>query len=398
MGFSAKIKIDSKRPRQDGTAAIFLQIIIDRRKSVIALEIAWPVNKFSARDWCRARWKDDRDVEEYNIIITNALTKANEIHKQYLVRGQHYTLDSFLKDYRTNLNKDNFIEYIDQRSNTRWSKGVIVYETRKKEKAVIAKLKEFCDVLPFYEFHTGWALEFDNFLRKKYNNSQNTRWSAHKIIKTYLNIAEDQDKIVFTDPYKKFSAKLGESSWGPLSLDEHKSLIDLYYSDKLNGPERIVLRRFLFSCNSALRIGDLVKNLHRSTFKDGKMTIEPLKTERHGTKIREVPLNDIALEMLKDEKADKVGDQLFDRYTGQAGNKLLKDLAKKTEPALVKNLHNHVARYTFASLMDQAGANHTALMSYMGLKKRETLAKYVKTNRQVIQEGIDKMNDLVKLH
>ena len=29
MGYSSKIKIDHKRPRKDGTAALFMQVIID---------------------------------------------------------------------------------------------------------------------------------------------------------------------------------------------------------------------------------------------------------------------------------------------------------------------------------------------------------------------------------
>src|SRR5436190_2302741 len=116
MGYSAKIKIDSKRPKKDKNAMIFLQVIINRQKAKIDLGISWPAVRFHPVDFCKPRQKGDEDVEEYNVIIRNALSKANSIHKNSLIRESTLTLSSFLKDYKTNLNKNDFIKYYEQQS------------------------------------------------------------------------------------------------------------------------------------------------------------------------------------------------------------------------------------------------------------------------------------------
>lgn len=412
MGYSAKIKIDADRPKKDGTAAIFLQVIVDRKKRRLDLDIAWPPAKFSPVDLCRPRMRNDPDYQEYNIIIENARSKANSIHKDYLLRGLHLTLDSFIREYRSNLNKNDFIQYFAQMSYDRWNKRKIKDNTYEKEKGTIMRLREFKPIIPFHDFHAEWAKEFDNHLKSK-GNDHNTRWARHKHVITYLNMAR-ADRITFTDPYSRFQNKLVEGSWKALELDQMKQLLMRYLEWKdrpvpflarkmghrqedlregLTKPEIIVLRRFLFSCNCALRISDL-QELDRSMFSNGEMSITPKKTENFGTRITSVPLNDIARLMLDDELADNPGFKVFDRYRDQSSNRLLKRIAKKT--GLSINLHHHVARYTFASLMDQAGANHTGLMKYMGLRKRETLEKYVKTNAKVIAADIGKMNELIK--
>lgn len=409
MGYSAKVKIDKGYTRKDGTCALFLQVIINRKKARIDLDISWPSEKFSEVDLCKPRSRKDTDVEEYNAIIGNARSKANNIHKDYLLRGLHITLESFLKDYNSNFNKTDFIEYFAQKSFDRWNKGAISDDTYEKEKGTLKKLKAFTPLLAFHEFTTDWAADFDRFLKRQYKNEANGRWNRHKHITFYLGMASRVDKLNFTDPYQRFKNQLQDGNWKPLELNQLQSLIEFYLKWRdnplpmlhkkkdtrkgLSVSEVIVLRRFLFSCNTALRISDLQK-LDITMFNNGEMTLTPSKTYRYGTKITSVPLNDVARMMLDDEIKDNPNNKVFDRYVDQSANKILKSIAIKMDWDF--NLHNHVARYTFASVMDQAGANHTGLMKYMGLRKRDTLQKYVKTNSKVIAQDIGRMNSLLK--
>ena len=98
--------------------------------------------------------------------------------------------------------------------------------------------------------------------------------------------------------------------------------------------------------------------------------------------------------MLQDEFTDNESGRVFNRYSDQYSNRALKRIATKL--GIEVNLHHHVARYTFASIMDQAGANHTGLMTFMGLRKRSTLEKYVKTNKKVMADDIARMESLIK--
>ena len=421
MGYSAKIKIDTKRPRHDGTAAIFMQVIIDRKKKRLDLDLTWPAKNFNESDLCRARMRKDPDVDDYNIIINNARTKANSIHKDYRMRGLHLTLETFVKEYRSDLNKLDFIQFFAQKSFERWNKRLISDDTYEKEKGTLKRLRSFASILPFYEFNEDWPFEWDRDLKTKFSNEHNTRWARHKHVKTYLNIAKNKERLTFTDPYSRFSNNLVEGKWGPLELHQMKALIERYldWRDKplpllprkngvhaiddregLTYAEVVVLRRFLFSCNCALRISDL-QELDETMFANGQMSITPHKTEKHGTKIVSVPLNDVARLMLDDEIRDvrvqreklPTTLRIFERYTDQAANRLLKRIGDKVK--IEVPLHNHVARYTFGSLMDQAGANHTGLMKYMGLRKRETLEKYVKASGKVIAADVVKMNEMI---
>jgi integrase/recombinase XerD len=422
MGYSFKLKIDKSYVRKDGNSAVYFQVIINRKKDRIGLNISWPASKFSLVDGCLPRSKDDQDAAVNNVVINDARNKANEIRKQYLLKGQFLTLEGFLREYKSDLNKNDFIAYMEKKSFNRWNERDISDETYSKEKVVLNHLKQFRDIIPFTDFTSKWANEWDKFLKKKFKNDDNTRWGKHKIVMTYLALARDEDKISFDDPYSRFNNQLVESSWGPLELSELQKLIEHYIEWKeqplkilhKNGvhqednrqgftyTEICILRKFLFACNTSLRISDLQK-LDEDLFKDFNMSITPHKTERWGTKIDALPINDVAKMLLEDEiseveKVRKATDKtlrIFERYVDQYCNRMLKRIAKKV--GIEKNLHMHVARYTFGSIMDQAGANHTALMKLMGIRKRDTLEKYVKTNKAIIANDVAKMSAIVNL-
>lgn len=364
---------------------------------MLNLGITWPADKFDSNSGCRSRSRKDPDVDDYNIIIGNARALANEIFKEHLKTRVPLTVESFKRQFRNSLNKQDFIKYMEQQSFARWNKMLIKDNTRKSEKTTIAKLEEFAKQMhlteiPFYSFSHTWAQEFEVFL-KKLNVSQNTRWHHHKMVKTYLHMA-NRDNISFIDPYKYFIARQTKGRWKALSLSEHAKLLKMYLDDQTLIPkDKIILRRFLFSCNTGLRISDL-RRLTVENFKDNRLTIRPHKTERYGTNINDKPLNDIATLLLSHEMIDSVDGRLFYRYTDMWSNVTLKEIAKRVK--IETNLHNHVGRFTFASLYDQAGGNHRSLLEFMGLTKMDTLHKYVQTNNEVANLDIDKVNKMIK--
>lgn len=380
--------------RKDGTCGIYLQVIINRKKVDIGLDLHWPPGKFIENGGCKPRYKNDAEVADYNLIIGNARTKSNEILLFYRVRDLPIDIDIFKREYLSNMNKSNFIEYMRQKSFDRWSKGIISDSTYAQEKTTIVKLTAFSSIIPFNSFHAQWGQEFDLFLRKApYNNGQNTLWSEKKRVKTYLSMATN-DGIAYIDPYKKFKVPQKKSRFKALSKNQFKKLWEFYQSSDIEPEQKVILRRFLFSCCTGLRIGDL-RMLTVDNFKNGKMTLDPKKTKKYGTHIDSVPLNEMAMQLLAEE-IKVAGNKLFFKYTEQYGNRMLKKIALHEKVAIDHSIHNHIGRSTFASLYDQAGGNHRSLMEYMGLTKMDTLMKYVQTNKEVIAEGIDKMNEALK--
>jgi hypothetical protein len=67
MGQSIKLKIDTKRPRKDKSCAVYLQVIIDRKKIQIGLDLTWPPDRFSENSGCQPRMKMDALADDYNI-------------------------------------------------------------------------------------------------------------------------------------------------------------------------------------------------------------------------------------------------------------------------------------------------------------------------------------------
>jgi hypothetical protein len=106
--------------------------------------------------------------------------------------------------------------------------GVISDLTYKQEKTTLTKLIAFQDVIPFNSLHSEWGQEFDLFLRKNYNNGQNTLWSEKKRIKTYLTMAVNEG-ISFIDPYKKFKVPQKKSRFKASSKSQFKKLWDFYH-------------------------------------------------------------------------------------------------------------------------------------------------------------------------
>ena len=398
MGYSIKLKIDSHRPRKDLTCAIYLQVIIDRKKLHVGLDLTWPVDKFDENGGCKPRMKKDPLVNDYNIIINNARAKANQIIMDYRIKDKAITIDLFEKEYYSKISKVDFIQYFEAKSKERWGRREISDSTFKHEKMVLGKLKAFSPTgILFREITNQWAIDFDVWLktstkeRKKLRT--NSRWGVHKVVKTYMIMATKINDIEFVNPYNFFKNVTEESELEPLTKDDLRKLTDYYFSDDIKQKESIVLRRFLFACATALRISDL-KSLTTDNFTpDGKMTVKPVKTEKYGTKVINKPLNDLAIVLLGDEIKEATDRRLFHRYNEQYSNDLLKQIAKNDKVGIDRRIYHHVGRATFASLYDQAGGNHRSLMEYMGLKKMNTLMRYVKTNEKVIADAISKMNN-----
>lgn len=395
MGQSIKLKLDTKRPRKDKACAVYLQVIIDRKKIHIGLELAWPPDKFNENGGCIPRFKKDPLVNDYNILINNARTRANQIIMDYRIKDKPINISLFEREYYSKVSKVDFVSYFEIRSKERWGRREISDLTFKHEKMVLAKIKEYKGVVLFRELDSQWAVDFDLWLKKKHLKT-NSRWGVHKVIKTYLIMAGKLHDIEFVNPYNFFKNSTEESELEPLTKEDLTKLTDYYFSDDVTPKEQIVLRRFLFACATALRISDL-KTLTVENFSaDGKMTVKPIKTERYGTKVINKPLNDLALILLGDEIKDATDRRLFHRYNEQYSNEILKAIAKNDKVKINRRIYHHVGRATFASLYDQAGGNHRSLMEYMGLKRMNTLMRYVKTNEKVIAEAIRKMNETMK--
>lgn len=397
MAVSKKIIINKAYKKKDGSCAIYLQVIIDRKKHIINLNLCWQLRFFEIRAGkCLPRSNDDKDVDDYNMIISDAEAKANEIFKYFRLSKQRITMEKFLKEWNNELSKESVITYMEQKAKKRLKDKEIEYTTYQAHLKVIVKLKAWKKSILFLDMDHNWAGDFDAFLKKhivsRRNNSTNTRWNHHKTIKSYLRLAK-KDHISFEDPYDYFSIAPIQGSWRPVYEADLNKLYTYYKAPNIKENEKLVLRRFLFSAMTGLRKSDLYR-VEESWLSKGILRFLPYKNRKLG-KILELPIEEIALEMFNDAIREKgKGRRLFDDLKEQPSNRILKRVAKILE--IDVNLHHHVARHTFITLYLKNGGTLDMAQEYAGHHDIKQTMKYNHIDEERRRESMKLMNNIIK--
>lgn len=373
-----------------------MMVIVNRFKKEIALQISWPVEKIDIkRERLRPRHKGDRDCVDYNLMIGSAMAKANEIFKYYRLTDQAITINKFMKDYRSELSKNDFLDFYKKKAELRYRTKEIVHDTYSVHLRTLRKLLRFANVLPFKELHENWAKEFDAWLKVDINSrkgdSTNTRWQHHKNVKAYLKMAR-QHHIHFTNPYDFFKTKMGSGSWSAVFEDDFRTLYEYYRSPGIKANHVRPLRKFLFAVNTGLRISDL-NRVEEKWVIDGILVFVPHKNRRFG-KVQKIPLSKMARELLEDARVDK-GDNalLFKDYADQKSNELLKKIAEKL--GIKVNLHHHVARHSFISLYYKKTKDIVSAQEFAGHHSVKITEKYTHTDPVEIKERMKPMDDII---
>ncbi len=100
--YSRKIIFNRHRVGIDGITSLYLRITIARKSQKFPLDLRWPVQYFDEeKSLCKERFKEDQECHDNNIIIMDALSKANDIYRFYRISKQNLTLDRFKKEWET---------------------------------------------------------------------------------------------------------------------------------------------------------------------------------------------------------------------------------------------------------------------------------------------------------
>ncbi len=411
MGASAKIRV---RPpaRADGTTQVRMLVVLDGTPVPVTLGITWPAELVdedagecltklpkaaqgpgyadavaAARKVFGAEWENQ--AAAYNLLIGQALGRANKVFTDAHLAGVTLDKDKFLLEYKTGGSKVDLLTFMSSRINDRYHRGEISKTTWKNHRSTFNKLAEFRKKIPFNSLTDRFAEEFDAWLKRKGYGDINTRWSRHKDVKTYLALAK-RAKIVFEDPYEHFTPKQGESSWKPMLPAEFDKL-EAYY--KLCAPRhahRRILQKFLFSCTSSLRLGDL-KAIGQAKITDRQLHIKTHKGREQFGKTLLLPLTRKALRYLREAQEENGTEGFFD-YSDQYTNRQLQEMASVL--GITTHLHYHVARETFATNFIRLGGSLPVLQKLMGHSKISMTMKYVHVDEDMKQKEIDRMDAL----
>lgn len=238
----------------------------------------------------------------------------------------------------------------------------------------INALKEFSKTLPFSKINLAFLNDYKVYLVDK-GYERNTLWKYLKDFRTYLNIAR-LEKILFEYPFgRNFKMPKTEARFEFLHETEFQKLKEHYLSEAITDAEKPVLRAFLFSCYTSLRLSDVLE-LRGKNVKNDMIEFEPKKTRESETKkfvkLR-IPLHKFAKSLIQTNAKD---DKIFtDLPAEQKINERLKKIAEKLN--IPKAISFHYSRHTFATRFLAAGGAIEILQEIMGHESIKTTMIYV---------------------
>src|SRR5690606_20207878 len=194
--------------------------------------------------------------------------------------------ETFLKEYHSNLSRDNFLQFFENKILQRYRDGEISELTKASHTGTLNHLKNWKKELLFSDLNDRTAHQFDKYLSKKTGATRiNGRCAHHKNFRTYLNQAKKVEKIEFVHPYDYFTPKTELRRFQPLTKDEFLQMWEYYQEPLIHPTHRNVLRAFLFVCVTGMRHGD-VRRVDPDWIDGEFFDFVPYKTRRFGTRVR----------------------------------------------------------------------------------------------------------------
>lgn len=375
--------------RADKTNTLYLRVTIERKKRDINLKHYWPKDFFDKeRQQALPRYAKDQDVKTLNLVIEEAKGRANRIKLRYFTDGKRLTLDNFAKEFDTFESRDNFIFYWKNRMEADFNDSVISSTTYPGHKNALNRLDEFLGgsgVLNMDELNTDFISRYQAWLTKKRKLKYNTVVKSVKIMQTYFNKAKQDGYKLRIDPFEKAPKSYRPGERKPLNMEEINQLKNLLASNKLAEVGQEVLRKFLFSCYTGLRISDSA-HVSREMIHNDTLTIKLKKGERFGKEVS-VKLVPYAFELINGRKG-----VLFVHHPDPVCNRWLKDIA--IIAGIDKKITFHVSRDTFATQYIELGGDAVSLMKVMGHSSFNTTLIYTKTTEKHMEKMMDNFNKI----
>lgn len=372
-----KLIIKDDYVKRDGTAALYLYVSVDGEWDRLPLKLSWPPEHFDkGAGRLQARRKDDPDLTDYNLMIEAELAKLNEIIKSYRLGERKITLAVLLNEYNSYTSRLDFLAFYQAEVKERYKRKKIEIGTRNGHAATLNTLREFWQhetrsvdkPLPFIALTPKLLENFRAWLKTGGRHQlPSTAENNMKNVRTYVNRALDA-KYVFDNPFKVVKVRPPETFPDVLQQEQLLTLLDAFNANATPDAWRKVLRHFLFSCFTGLRISD-VQRVNHTNIQDDWLVLMPKKTLGKQKTVR-IPLHPQARTFIV-----TTTDELFDTYTDQYTNRTLKKIGQAYN--IPWELKTHTARHTFGTIFIELGGDVVTLKDYMGHRDLKTTMKYV---------------------
>lgn len=367
---NVRMRRSEKKGSTDGH--LVLQIIIGRKPDRIPLKITWPLDKFDEKsEELLPRFKGDNLCSDYNLLIGQALAKANDICIDSRLSKSLITHQEFKYRFQNFTSKDLFVQYIIRKAKQRMHEGVITKSTSEIHLTSANRWARFSEAknedVSFSTLSKALVLRFRNWMRDEEMLEHNSIVTSLKVTKNYCRHAA-KDKYYFDHEVFDIKTTFRKGRKIGLNKEEVHLFKEEYKNPACTQLEKECLRKFLFMIYTGLRISDANRVTSRH-INNGQLDILAFKTQNTGKKVY-LSLTPFAQEIIKGRKGvifEPVIDQLF--------NKTMKRIASRI--GILKTVSAHVARYTFARFLYSASGNLKAVSDLLGHASIRTTELYL---------------------
>jgi integrase/recombinase XerD len=381
MAFSCKIML-AERAKEDSTRMVYLQCIIDRRRALVPLGFYLKPDQLDVR---RQLVKNHANKDDFNKELSVAIAKANTIASKFRMEERMLTPGEFKKEFFDPSSKLDVIKFV--RKELALKSDEMATNTHKTHNVLLSKLdafrkhhkKKLGSFIAFQQLTPDVIQLFKNWMSTEEKNSPSTVNKYLKYLKQYLIIAEKKD-IKFKDPFSITKIKTFKATMVSLSQKEVDKLEKYFDSKTCKRNHKQLLRYFLFSCYTGLRISD-IKVINWNNINDDVIIIQPQKGHDNNPKTITIPIPSKARKFLP---ATKKGNyKIFETFAEQTANRMLKKIAAIDSIDIRKKITYHTSRHTYGSLFAEGG-NVVALQQIMGHSNIATTMGYVHTNTELL--------------
>jgi integrase len=391
FSFSSKLFYDKRYVGSDGYATVYIQVVIDSKHREFNLKLRWPAELIN-RDKCELKSRKDADSEcfDFNLIIKAELAKYSNILTTYRLRNQPLNIQSFSREVKGFDQKSCFYKYMEVESLRLLEKKEIERKTRQNVIAVMRLVMEYDPLSLFANIDKKWMAGYKSFLqRKQFKPGKFYKplniWDRIKVVKAYLKKASGETMIYVKQEAHEFPNPNPETETIFLNKLEIIRFIDLLGNNTLTKIERNVLKAFLFTCFTSLRISDVYRVGSRWLIGQDFLKFIPNKNAKRRRELI-IPLSPLAKQFINTTTY-----YYFDLPTQVEYNRTLKDLALKA--SINKRVFAHVGRHTFGYLYMTTVGNIYGLQEILGHKRIETTLRYSHLDEEYQLSSVIKMQD-----
>lgn len=346
------IKRRDEAQRQDGRAALYAVVNIDRQKIRIPVEVA-----VTAEEWDPAAERikgRGQEVKDRNLIISNVRAKISDVLVRARLTGELLTKESFLTLYRRPGETSNFVEFARRHLDS--LRAGLQPETIRHHEAALRKLEEYNPKLQIFDVTPEFLRVYGVYLRDKKHNSPGTIRKNMCVIRMHYYYAMREGKVK-NNPFQSYKIPVAEPSVIFLTEEEFNKLLNLFKSGRLKPNEVDVLRFWLWMAFTGMHITD-ARGLQIEQLSAGEIHYTRQKTR---TRVN-MPLSEPAAKLAAFYSGGRRRGPLFlSLPTDQAFNRRIKKICEKVE--ITKAVSAKAARHTFATLYLKKNPGDLATLS-----------------------------------